>query len=95
MKTEVTSDGVTVWVNGEFGLLGRFGRQGVDIHRPLNEQSTKGECLFCTHRATTRADWDTFVKKMAEIYKVRVGSKHMPKRFKGNDPHEASQIQNG
>jgi len=78
----VDSDGITVWVNGEGGLLGRFGKYGIDIHRPVGEQSAYGECLFCTHAETTYMDWRTFCKKMRTIFGVRVAVRHMPKRFR-------------
>lgn len=76
------TDGITVWVNGGGGLIGRFGRQGVDIHQPMSEQQTHGECLFCTHGPTTPADWDTFVEKMLELHQIKVSAKFKPKRFR-------------
>lgn len=84
MKTlvEIDSDGVTVWVNGASWLLGRFGRQGIDIHRAVGEQQECGECLFCTHKPTTREDWDVFVTKMSELHGIRVPQRHMPRRFR-------------
>lgn len=78
----VESDGVTVWVNGPTSLLGRFGRLGIDIHQPLDEQKTKGECLFCTHGPTTKEDWDLFVVKMKEYFGIRVPRHVMPTRFR-------------
>ena len=80
---DITSDGTTVWVNGEISLLGRFGRMGIDIHQPLSMQCIKGECLYCTHSPTTRADWDLFVVKMKELLGVMVDEKYMPLRFRG------------
>jgi hypothetical protein len=80
---DITSDGVTVWVNGAGGLLGRFGRNGVDIHRPLSEQEEKGECLLCTHEPTTLADWEMFVQQMLEHFGVSVHYEtYMPDRFR-------------
>ncbi len=81
MLHDITSDGRTVWVNGIGGLLGRFGRGGIDIHRPIGEQQEHGECLYCTHAPTTRADWDVFVAKMQEIFGIRVPDKHKPRTF--------------
>jgi len=78
---DISTDGRTVWVNSVDGLLGRFGLQGIDIHRPLSEQRTQGECLHCTHGPTTRADWDVFVVKMREHFRIDVPKKYMPKRF--------------
>jgi hypothetical protein len=79
--TEIWTDGVTTWVNGA-SLLGRFGRTGIDVHRPLSEQSMDGECLFCTHAFTTAADWETFKEKMLEHHGVTVSDRYMPERFK-------------
>ncbi len=81
----ITSDGVTVWINGGTGLLGRFGRAGIDIHRAPEEQKISGECLFCTRveehtQNTTRDDWDLFVAKMLEHYRIEVPAQHMPDR---------------
>lgn len=76
---EVISDGVTVWVNKGW-LLGRFGRYGIDIHRDINEQSTKGECLHCTHTETGPAEWEDFVVKMKELHGIVVAEKYRPKR---------------
>jgi hypothetical protein len=69
---EITTNGATVWVNGATGLLGRFGIHGIDIHRKLEEQSEKGQCLFCTHETTTGHDWMTFVAKMKEFHGIEV-----------------------
>jgi hypothetical protein len=77
---QILSDGVTVWVNAEGGLIGRFGRAGIDIHRVLGEQC-EGECLYCTHNWTTTEDWPVFVAKMRELHGVAVPEKHRPKRM--------------
>jgi hypothetical protein len=78
---DITTDGRTVWVNAA-SCLGRFGLQGIDIHRPAAEQPDLGECLYCTHGPTTRADWDVFVAKMLEHHAIKVLAKYMPKRFR-------------
>lgn len=92
MKTDITSDGVTVWVNGESGLLGRFGVNGIDIHRPAEVQATLGVCLHCTHTPSTEADWYVFVAKMEEHYGVVVGPQHKPQRFKTPSPEETAVV---
>ena len=79
---QITSDGKTVWINGMGGLLGRFGLQGIDVHRPLTEQEERGECLHCTHGPTTRQDWDVFVQKMKEHFGVTVPERFLPDRFR-------------
>lgn len=82
MKYNVSSDGITVWVNGEFSLLGRFGKFGIDVHRPLEKQGCDGECLYCTHESVTGKDWETFKQKMLEHHGVVVTDKHKPERWK-------------
>ena len=91
-KIEITSDGITVWINNENGLIGRFGRAGIDIHRCSIEQSEKGECLYCTHTFTVAKDWDTFVVKMKELYDVVVPWKHKPLRFRRSYRRGKSQV---
>lgn len=81
-KVVISSDGVTVWVNGLTSLLGRFGRFGIDIHIPLEQQREKGECLFCTHVETTAEDWLQFVAKMQELHGVTVSERYRPYRFR-------------
>jgi hypothetical protein len=81
---QIMSDGVTVWVNGPDGCsVARFGRAGIDIHRPFEEQRTQGACLFCTHAETTYDDWKLFRQKVREFFAVTVDRRHCPKRFVG------------
>jgi len=79
---DILSDGVTVWVNGEAGLLGRFGKNGIDVHRPMTEQQEHGECLYCTHSTVTLDDWRVFQSKMEEHFGIIISDKYMPKRFR-------------
>jgi hypothetical protein len=79
---EIHSDGTTVWVNGVGGLLGRFGKNGIDIHRPLDEQQEKGQCLFCTHEPVTAEDWKLFRAKMLEHFNIKVSDLYKPRRFR-------------
>ncbi|MFZ3481705.1 hypothetical protein [Sphingomonas sp. 3-13AW] len=80
---QVQSDGRTVWVHDaeDGSCIGRFGWQGIDIHRPLSEQSEKGQCLFCTHGPTGLAEWQDFVSAMDTIYGVTVSEHHRPKHI--------------
>lgn len=81
MLHDISTDGVTVWVNGAEGLLGRFGRGGIDIHRPADEQGDAGVCLFCTHSESQAEDWPVFVARMQEHFGIVVPEKFKPKRF--------------
>lgn len=81
MLHTIDSDGITVWVNGVGGLLGRFGKTGIDIHQPLAAQVEKGECLFCTHTFVTAEDWLLFKAKMLEHFGIKVSDRYKPKRF--------------
>lgn len=76
-NAQVSSDGVTVWVNSPTGSIGRFGLRGIDVHT----EDTSG-CLYCTHQDTTPRDWEVFCYKMAEHHGVVVPQHHMPDRFK-------------
>ena len=80
MTHDITSDGITVWVNGETHCLARFGVFGIDIHTLPAE--TRQECLFCTHKRTTQDDWKLFVTKMKEFYGIDVKDTYLPKRFR-------------
>lgn len=95
MKYDITSDGVTVWVNGEDGLLGRFGRMGIDVHHPPTEQFQTGECLFCTHARTNHGDWNVFVAKMKEHFGINVPEEHRPRHARSTsvDKSAARQLQ--
>ena len=76
----VRSDGVTVWVHdaSDGSCTGRFGRLGIDIHRPALEQTELGQCLLCTHGPTGIAEWIRFVDAMRNIYGVRISDRHRP-----------------
>jgi hypothetical protein len=57
---QVLSDGRTVWVNeGAGGAVARLSSFGsvamVDVHRPLAQQCTDGECLDCRHDLARRS----------------------------------------
>lgn len=79
----VTSDGHTVWVHDDRdgSCIGRFGRMGIDIHRPASEQAEHGQCLLCTHGATGPDHWRRFVIAMQDIYGVTVSERHRPRRL--------------
>lgn len=79
---QIDTDGITVWVNGDLGeCIGRFGRNGIDIHTTMAMQMDT-QCLFCTHTPVTRADWELFQEKMLELHGVKVEEKHCPVRFR-------------
>lgn len=85
MNHEITTDGVTVWVNSgiDGSCIARFGHFGIDIHRSMTDQRVSGsECLLCTHGETTAQDWETFKTGMLTHYDVVVSDKHKPKRFR-------------
>lgn len=66
---EVSSDGITVWVNaGDGTSVGRFGPRGIDVHYNSREQALTGkQCKDCTHTKPTFEDWDRFVVQMHAI----------------------------
>lgn len=82
MIHDITTDGITVWVNSVDGLVGRFGVRGIDIHNTAADIILTGnECLFCTHTETTRDDWLLFVHKMNELYGIKIATRFTPVRF--------------
>lgn len=79
MTHEIDSDGKTVWINGSDGCcLGRFSRQGIDIHKDYAGQQEGGQCLDCKAGPLDRSDWDRFVNGMRIHYGIGVPEKHMP-----------------
>lgn len=80
---QVQSDGITVWVHDahDGSCIGRFGRMGIDIHRPVSEQAEHGQCLLCTHGSTGPDHWRRFVAAMQDIYDVKVSERHRPRHL--------------
>lgn len=63
-----------IWVHATDGsTVGRFGKNGVDIHTTVSEQMAgKGQCRLCTHRASTSEDLALFINKAAQFWGVDV-----------------------
>lgn len=79
---EILSDGRTVWVNDSFINVGRFSRNGIDIHHRAEEQILSGkQCLDCKAGPCTDADWDHFQKGMMFHFGVLIGDEHKPKNL--------------
>lgn len=71
-QVQLSTDGRTVWVNGEEGLLGRLGPRGVDIH------ATPGSGTHCLDCGPCEGDvWPRFVAGMRKHHQVQV-----PETFK-------------
>ena len=64
--------GGAVWVHCSDGsTVGRFGKQGVDIHNSVTEQLAGAkECRLCTHGVPTRKEWRMFIDKAYEYWGV-------------------------
>lgn len=76
---EIISSRTAVWVNDGSGCIGRFGKNGIDIHRTLLDQMNSGsECLACTHAPTTEADWQDFRRLMMHHYRIDVPDSARP-----------------
>ena len=59
-----------VWVNASTGeCLGRFGVWGIDVHRRIVDQHL-GQCLDCTHKRVTEADWRRFQRSMMQHHGI-------------------------
>jgi hypothetical protein len=72
-EVQVSDCGSTIWVHSPDGsTVARFSRRfGVDLHTTVTEQlNGASECLFCTHSAPTKSDWDVFRGKLMDAYGV-------------------------
>lgn len=70
---EIISSATATWVNDGSGCIGRFGKNGIDVHRTVLDQvSGVSECLACTHAPTTEDDWQEFRRLMQFHYNIAV-----------------------
>jgi hypothetical protein len=79
----VHSDGRTVWVNeaagGAVARLSSFGDMAmIDVHRPVAQQCTEGECLDCRHDLSGAPAWDYFTRSVHQHFGVTIADKHRP-----------------
>ena len=81
--TEIISDGKVVWINGSDGCnIGRFSRNGIDIHHSAEKQITAGsQCLDCKAGPCTDVDWEHFKLGMLRIYNILIGDNHKPRNL--------------
>ncbi|WP_230390894.1 hypothetical protein [Reinekea sp. G2M2-21] len=64
-----------IWVHScaDGSTVGRFGKNGVDIHNTITEQLAGApECRHCTHGRVTAADWQMFREKALEYWRVDI-----------------------
>ncbi len=82
---EVASDGTTVWVNDDQGTnVGRFSKNGIDIHHNLADQERLGkQCFDCKAGPCGIDDWAHFVAMIWVRNAVRVDNKHRPTAIDG------------
>lgn len=61
-EIQVSSNGDTLWVNGDDGLCwARFSKRfGIDVHRSASMRVGTSECLYCTHGGAGVEDWAIF-----------------------------------
>lgn len=71
---QLTSLKDAVWIHSEDGsTVGRFGRNGIDIHNTFTVQQETGvQCLLCTHRPVTPDDWALFREMALDLWAVDV-----------------------
>ena len=80
---EVLSDGRTVWVNAPTGeAVARFSWMGIDVHRRLEDQRIKGQCLDCRPGPLGKSDWGIFKTLMLQHYQLTVPDRHCPRGLK-------------
>lgn len=66
-----------VWIHSaaDGSTVGRFGRQGVDLHTTATEQlAGMPECRLCTHGQPSLEEWQLFRSKAYEWWGVTVPS---------------------
>jgi hypothetical protein len=77
VEHELLYDGRTVWINGSDGsLLGRFSRNGIDVHGDSH-------CLEggCEPGPCDTSHWERFKAKMLQHYGVEVPESAKPKNL--------------
>ena len=80
---QIQSDGKVVWINDSDGCnIGRFSRNGIDIHHRAEQQIAGGkQCLDCKAGPCTEADWEYFKAGMLKNYNVLIENKHKPRNL--------------
>lgn len=71
---QIEWDGRCVWINDNTGCcIGRFTRNGVDVHRTGPEQVGTGQqCLDCFNDADPSLAWSRFVDSMRVHHRVEI-----------------------
>lgn len=73
-NTEIMTDGVTVWINVQQGLIGRLGPRGIDVHSKPGDPAI---CLDCGR--LPEKPWERFVESMKKYHSVALDQKWQPK----------------
>jgi hypothetical protein len=73
-EVQLSDSRTAVWVHASDGsTVGRFGRQGIDLHNTVSEQMNgASECRLCTHGQPGIEDWNLFREKALEWWGVNV-----------------------
>lgn len=75
----VETDGRVVWVNSSMGMcIGRFSKDGVDVHADYDGQRAGIHCLDCIHDLPPVEAWDRFVASMKKFHDVDVDASFRP-----------------
>jgi hypothetical protein len=72
-EIEISTDGKTVWVNAENGLIGRFSQRGIDVHNRENNA-----CLACIPGPCDLNAWKRFRVNMYWHHEIFIDNKYMP-----------------
>lgn len=73
LQLSVMRDAVWVHSLSDGSTVGRFGRQGIDLHNSVTDQMAgKPECRFCTHGQPSPADWQMFRDRVSEWFGIDV-----------------------
>lgn len=76
-----------LWINSSVdgSNIARFDtRFGMDIHNSITDQMNgKPQCLYCTHTKPTEEDFNTFCKKVKEIFNININKSKI--KFKNDE----------
>ncbi len=77
-EIQIESNDTHVWVNTT-GAIGRFNKNGFEVHKKPEEQMETGEeCIECYHGKTEVIHWRRWVQEMKKHHDVDIDDDHMP-----------------
>lgn len=84
---EVASDGRTIWVNADDGMLiGRFSQNGIEVHHgsPSND-GDQAIPVFKQHGVAPCASWDVFTQEIEAHHRIVIPDSYRPDYARPDD----------